>query len=522
MTIRSLASNSTAPTASPRVPLMERGTRAHVRFSRTSLAQPFIAPQTFHAIVTKAEEVDPSIFDQPPHDFASGDDGLDHLPGSLNKHRQPHWRMHPALAVMKRLHRQAYPQVAVIALEHAYAAADDVVEHLVAASEAQVVHGRSEVLHVNPVGHEHGSVHDRIQQRAIAIGSPIVVVQERPTLQVEVTGPFPWSDDKGGIVRKSPFRTSLAPIGSARAERGQQRPWAGHQALKSEGSSSFGARRLTSAGQRPPEPRHVREMTDRDFVGVEKFNLVGGGVVRRCKKVGRDWNMDAAAAKVFPYFGVVEQARHRAGINLAGLARAGSAVKASRMRVVGGLAAMPDQHHQTRQIGGQARSSQKLFGNARTQADVRRVGDDESWTQTLQLGFRKTLVMKRIGNSGTGTAQVPGNDLSQVPDAQAFHEGKPASRESSKFPPWSPSRKASFSRLAQAFILVGTAAAFRYGDGWRQENGQLWLRHRGANRSVARGQSEESGDPDGPHCGASLFNGAAEHLRTSIDAEDGL
>jgi hypothetical protein len=125
----------------------------------------------------------------------------------------------PALAVMQRLQRQADPQIAAVALEHAEVPTDNVVEDLVAAAITSVVDGRRVVLEVDPVRHHHGPRDDRFEDRVIGIIVRSVVVQERAALEVDVLGALARGDDEEGVAGEAPLRADLGPVTRALDDR---------------------------------------------------------------------------------------------------------------------------------------------------------------------------------------------------------------------------------------------------------------------------------------------------------------
>ena len=174
-------------------------------------------------------------------DGVFGDDGIDGGKWRSYYYRQAQWLVLPAFAVVQGLVRQAYTQVAAIALKHADVATDDIVQNLVAAAQANGVANRGMVLPVDPVGDEHRRGHQQLEHAAIGIVARIVVVQEAASTKHQALRALARADDEGGVAAQTPLGPRLRAIvgtaaqllqelavAAARVERQARRAFAAH------------------------------------------------------------------------------------------------------------------------------------------------------------------------------------------------------------------------------------------------------------------------------------------------------
>src|SRR5690606_1818468 len=95
------------------------------------------------------KEKQPLVLDQVAHQLVLGDDPVDGVLRRLEEHAEALWYVDPLGTVTHRLEGETDTQVTPCPFEDPDASPDDVVQHLVAAPVAQIVHGRRVVLHVD-------------------------------------------------------------------------------------------------------------------------------------------------------------------------------------------------------------------------------------------------------------------------------------------------------------------------------------------------------------------------------------
>ena len=97
------------------------------------------------------KQVQPAVAHQVAHDFVACHHAVDGRARRFDEDAQAQRRVAQRAAVVQRLHRQPDAQIAAVALEHAQVPTDHVVQQLVAAAVAPVVHRAGVVLQVDPV-----------------------------------------------------------------------------------------------------------------------------------------------------------------------------------------------------------------------------------------------------------------------------------------------------------------------------------------------------------------------------------
>jgi hypothetical protein len=148
------------------------------------------------------------------------------------------------------LHRQADPQVAAVAIVNSKSPADDVVQHLVAATERAWVHDGSVVLQVDPGGDLHRRREQLRQQAAVRVVVGVVVVQENAPAEVGAARAVAGREHQCSISGEAPLGSHLRPVAGAVAHGRQQRDRIARLCRQAECGRSFGARSL--AGLREP------------------------------------------------------------------------------------------------------------------------------------------------------------------------------------------------------------------------------------------------------------------------------
>ena len=139
-----------------------------------------------------------------------------------------------------------------------------------------------------------------------------------------------------------------------------------------------------------------------------------GGHKARCIGDG-----DAEGLQTSAHGRFVEQLRQAAGIDLASLTAAGAAVQSGRVRIVVGLAAMPHQQHQGRQVaiqthGVQHAGSQCHFGIG---VQAHQVGAAKGAVACGQAGVV-------VAHAGLAGRDQPLPQLAKVAHTGRFNEGK--------------------------------------------------------------------------------------------------
>jgi len=154
-------------------------------------------------------------------------------------------------------------------------------------------------------------------------------------------------------------------------------------------------------------------------IQVKPLDLVGSGVVQCGHKPRFVRNGDASRAQATAEFRVVEQLCQAARIDLAGLPTAGAAVQRGGVCVVAGLAAMPHQQHQRREVaiqphGMQHACGQRHLGRCIQPHQLRAAQRPVAQRQTVQV-----VIPARLRR----WAQ-PLPVLGEIAQAGRFHKGK--------------------------------------------------------------------------------------------------
>lgn len=144
--------------------------------------------------------MEPFVTDQSLNFGMPGQHLLNAFPACFDKNAEPKRLMHPPGAVMQGLEWQSHLQVPTITLPNAEGT-HYVMDRLITASVKTVVHRRSVVLKIDPVGHDHRCGHDQLQNGARRILSSVVVVQERATVKVDCLRTVTRGDNERSIPR---------------------------------------------------------------------------------------------------------------------------------------------------------------------------------------------------------------------------------------------------------------------------------------------------------------------------------
>jgi len=251
--------------------------------------------------------------------------------------------MDQSRAVTDGLERQAGTEIVLVAERHAECA-NDVVDRLVAAAEMAVVHGRREILEIDPAGHDQRARKDAFQTRAVRIDDRIVFVQENLSLERGVAAPMTRCDEQAGVAGQSPFWTHLRPVGAPRPDRR-------HRIRRRrciQESSPPG--RIPAAGllQGRPQRVHQGSMPGRHGIDIEKLDLVRGRVVQAGDEEGIRGNRDASAGERVAHGRVVEKRRRNAGVDIARKAAAGAAIEPRCVGIIGRRAPVSAEEHEPR------------------------------------------------------------------------------------------------------------------------------------------------------------------------------
>ena len=162
--------------------------------------------------------------------------------------------------------------------------------------------------------------------------------------------------------------------------------------------------------------RHLGLQCGGHGIGVVQHDLVGGGVVECRHEMGANRNLDPQAAQVFAHGRGVEQVGQHAGVDLAGLATAGAAVKAAGVRVVKALAAVAGQQHQWREGAHQPHGMQLALGHGSAggrvvgglrQAGAQRGGHDIGFRFEVLEACRRQVRQVRPDGCGFRTTRGP-------------------------------------------------------------------------------------------------------------------
>jgi hypothetical protein len=257
--------------------------------------------------------------------------------------------VHPLFPVVDALQRQAGLKVATVALLDAEGA-DDVVRDLVAAAPEAVVHRAGVVLEVDPVRHDHRRGHDELERALGGVVAVAVVVQKDASAEVEVPRAFARRGDESGISGETPLWPCLRPVAAALMDELVELGL-----LEALARPRLAARcwrqRLEPSFEPKLELHEIGLMRERHFVGVEERDRVGGGVVQRGDEARVVRNLDA-----FTFQGTVRTIRliedggGDAGIRVARMASAGTAVESGGVGIVRGVAAVTAEHDEAAEI----------------------------------------------------------------------------------------------------------------------------------------------------------------------------
>ena len=416
---------------------------------------------------------------------------------------------------MQRLQRQADAQVAAVAFEDADMAADDVVQNLVAAAVKDRIDHRGVVLHVDPVRYHHRRGHDQFEDLT-AIATPVVIVQEGASAEVDVATARARRDDEGRVAGQSPLRASLGPVVGALAQGAQQAVTVG-RCVEAQCMRAFGSRARAGRAERIGQAAHEWRLRPDVGLAFEQFDFVSRGVVQSGDEYGVGRNLQAAPRQGRTHGRVIEQVGEDARVEVAGLTAAGTAVESGSVRVVGALTAVADQGDDARLDPGQAHGAQHGLGQVR--ALLRSIGsrDDQPGTQCRALIRGQACVGH--GAACRGRRQTASNQPERVADAEGLDQAERGCRQ---LPGRSPAGACPQALPAAMTQVVGVAAGGRLlGDleRRRQQAGQARLVQSGADRRVGDRQAEEAGEAGRTQVRRDRFEGTPEHLGTYVDAE---
>lgn len=152
------------------------------------------------------------MMDQVSDNLVFRNDGTDRTLRRFDEDTESEGRVAQFASIVQGLERQANAKIAAIPFKDSQSPSHNVVKNLISAPVLAIVDSGCVVLHVDPVGDEHGTGHDGFQYGAVGITGALIFMQEDAALQIKPSAAVTWRDEKCGIVGESPLGPYLGPI----------------------------------------------------------------------------------------------------------------------------------------------------------------------------------------------------------------------------------------------------------------------------------------------------------------------
>ena len=275
-------------------------------------------------------------------------DGGDDVERLLDHHQQAH-----RLVDLDHLLGQAGAQVRTGAL-HDAEVAGDVVHDLAAAAEGFVVHRREEILEVDAGADRAVDQQVPFEHLAFRVLGRIVGNQEGAAVEVGAAAHGAAAEEGAGVGDVAELGARLREVVAARPDVGQRAVLADGQRRRIEAAAAFlgmggrglGQRAIHLGDDGPQRRGHV--------LGVVPGDEVVGGVVLAGEEPRRLGHGDAALPDQRAHLGAVGHGAEQSRVGAGMAARAGAAIVGRQVRIVGAVGAVAHDHHQRREVPGQA------------------------------------------------------------------------------------------------------------------------------------------------------------------------
>ena len=143
-------------------------------------------------------QVHPAVVQEHSEVFIPGDDSVHGFGSRFDECVETQGVMDKPLTIVNRLPWQSHFQIAAISFDHSKLP-NNVVKHLVAAAECLVVHGRAEILEIDPARDYQWSRHDEFEHGMSVITRMIVAMEEDPPVQSQSSRALARRGDEGRV-----------------------------------------------------------------------------------------------------------------------------------------------------------------------------------------------------------------------------------------------------------------------------------------------------------------------------------